>query len=97
MTEKHSAPDIEDDHDLLTYAQAEERIREEIGAAEARLDTLRSSAEGSAEERSRLIESAESRLARLREAARRNARPVQTTTGFLGYTGRSSEPKHAND
>jgi hypothetical protein len=76
----------EDDHDLLTFGEASERLRLEIGAAAAEVDRLRTAAEPAELQRS------EERLAALRAAARRNAAaPINDTNfeKFFGYPGKA--------
>lgn len=74
----------EDDHDLLTFGEAGERLRIEIAAAEAAVESL-ATAGASAE-----LEKARTRVAALRAAARRNAaQPINDANfeKFFGYPG----------
>jgi hypothetical protein len=74
----------EDDHDLLTFGEASERLRIEIAAASARVSTLERA--GAATD----LEAARERLAALRSAANRNAaQPIndQNFEKFFGYPG----------
>jgi hypothetical protein len=76
----------EDDHDLLTFGEAGERLRLEIAAAAAEVQRLRQS--GPAEE----LEKAEARAQALRSAAARNsAQPINDTNfeKFFGYPGKA--------
>jgi hypothetical protein len=76
----------EDDHDLLTFGEAGERLRLEIAAAAAEVQRLRQS--GQAEE----LEKAEARAQALRSAAARNsAQPINDTNfeKFFGYPGKA--------
>jgi hypothetical protein len=76
----------EDDHDLLTFGEAGERLRLEIAAARdavARLDGSDDSAG---------LEKARNRLAALRAAADRNsAQPINDVNfeKFFGYPGKA--------
>ena len=77
----------EDDHDLLTFGEAGERLRLEVAAAVAELDRLRQH-DGSAAE----IETAGKRLDALRSAAARNsAQPINDANfeKFFGYPGKA--------
>jgi hypothetical protein len=76
----------EDDHDLLTFGEAGERLRLEIAAAAVVLDHLRTS--GTADE----LEKADARLEALRSAAARNsAHPINDANfeKFFGYPGKA--------
>jgi hypothetical protein len=76
----------EDDHDLLTFGEVSERLRLEITAAAAELETLRKS--GSPTE----AEKAGARLQALRAAAKRNsAQPINDANfeKFFGYPGKA--------
>jgi hypothetical protein len=76
----------EDDHDLLTFGEAGERLRLEVAAAAAEVERLRGC--GSAEE----IQKASARLEALRAAASRNtAQPINDANfeKFFGYPGKA--------
>ncbi|MDT5214019.1 MAG: hypothetical protein QOK18_2258 [Mycobacterium sp.] len=76
----------EDDHDLLTFGEAGERLRLEIAAAEAHLDQIQMS--GTPVD----IERASTRLTALRAAAKRNAaQPIndENFEKFFGYPGKA--------
>jgi len=76
----------EDDHDLLTFGEAGERLRLEIAAAAAEVERLRR--DGTAAE----VEKADARLTALRSAAARNsAQPINDTNfeKFFGYPGKA--------
>ena len=76
----------EDDHDLLTFGEAGERLRIEIGAAAAELERLRDTASPAE------IEKAGGRLEALRAAANRNsAQPINDANfeRFFGYPGKA--------
>jgi hypothetical protein len=76
----------EDDHDLLTFGEAGERLRLEVAAAAAEVEHLQRS--GSADE----LEKAETRLQALRSAATRNsAQPINDANfeKFFGYPGKA--------
>lgn len=76
----------EDDHDLLTFGEASERLRLEITAAWREVDRLRH--EGNAAE----LQKCEERLVSLRSAARRNAAaPINDANfeKFFGYPGKA--------
>jgi len=76
----------EDDHDLLTFGEAGERLRLEIAAAERQVRGLQQS--GPVE----LLEKAEARLDALRSAAARNsAQPINDANfeKFFGYPGKA--------
>ncbi len=76
----------EDDHDLLTFGEAGERLRLEIAAARddvARLEDIGETAE---------LQKARFRLAALRAAAERNsAQPINDANfeKFFGYPGKA--------
>jgi len=75
----------EDDHDLLTFGEAGERLRLEIRAAEARVSELEADAPSAAD-----LRAARARLSALREAAQRNsAQPIndENFERFFGYPG----------
>ena len=70
--------DPEDDHDLMTFAESDARLRAEIAAVAESLEK--------SEEADRV--SLETRLAALRDALTRNSRQAATKpgeTGFLTY------------
>ena len=74
----------EDDHDLLTFSEAGERLRIEIAAAAARVSAATEA--GSSDE----LANAVARLASLRAAAQRNAtNPINDANfeAFFGYPG----------
>lgn len=74
-----------DDHDLLTFREAGERLRLEIRAAEVRVAELEASSPNAAD-----LPEARARLSALREAAQRNsAQPVNDDNfeRFFGYPG----------
>jgi hypothetical protein len=76
----------EDDHDLLTFGEAGERLRLEIATAAAEVERLRQ--DGPADE----LEKAETRLEALRSAASRNsAQPINDANfeTFFGYPGKA--------
>ena len=76
----------EDDHDLLTFGEAGERLRIEIAAAEREVQRLAQS--GPAEE----LEKAQARLEALQSAAARNsAQPINDANfeKFFGYPGKA--------
>lgn len=76
----------EDDHDLLTFSEAGERLRVEITAAEETVAQLKAS--GSDTE----LRKAQERLDALRAAARRNsAQPINDANfeKFFGYAGKA--------
>jgi hypothetical protein len=76
----------EDDHDLLTFGEAGERLRLEIAAAATEVQRLRQS--GPAEE----LEKAEARAQARRSAAARNsAQPINDANfeKFFGYPGKA--------
>ena len=76
----------EDDHDLLTFGEAGERLRIEIAAAARQVDSLRLS--GSVE----ALEKAQARFDALRGAATRNsAQPINDANfeKFFGYPGKA--------
>jgi hypothetical protein len=75
-----------DDHDLLTFSEAAERLQVEVAAAAQRVSELE--AAGFAEERDR----AQARLDALRSAAQRNsAQPIndENFERFFGYPGQA--------
>lgn len=74
----------EDDHDLLTFGEAGERLRLEVAAAKQAVERLRQS--GPPDE----LEKAEARFDALRSAATRNsAQPINDANfeKFFGYPG----------
>jgi len=76
----------EDDHDLLTFGEAGERLRLEVAAASAQLEQLQIA--GTPAD----IEAARARLVALRAAAQRNAaQPIndENFERFFGYPGRA--------
>ena len=76
----------EDDHDLLTFGEAGERLRIEITAAAREVQRLQQS--GSEDE----LEKARARLDALRSAAARNsAQPINDANfeKFFGYPGKA--------
>jgi hypothetical protein len=86
----------EDDHDLLTFAEAGERLRMEIAAARTRLAELERIGSPSG------VDAARNRLAALLSAADRNsAQPINDANfeRFFGYPGKARRnlPPHASD
>jgi hypothetical protein len=76
----------EDDHDLLTFTEAGERLRIEIAEARALAEKLGASGDPAALGRAR------ARLDALREAAERNAaQPINDANfeKFFGYPGKA--------
>jgi hypothetical protein len=76
----------EDDHDLLTFGEAGERLRIEIAAAAREVQALQQS--GPVES----LEKAQARLDALRSAAARNsAQPINDANfeKFFGYPGKA--------
>jgi hypothetical protein len=76
----------EDDHDLLTFGEAGERLRLEIAAAAREVQRLKSSGPVDA------LEKAQARLEALRSAATRNsAQPINDANfeKFFGYPGKA--------
>jgi hypothetical protein len=76
----------EDDHDLLTFGEAGQRLRIEIRAAAAEVERLQQS--GSAAE----LDKARARFEALRSAAARNsAQPINDANfeKFFGYPGKA--------
>ena len=76
----------EDDHDLLTFGEAGERLRLELSAAERTVEQLQSS--GTRAD----VEKAWARLSALRSAAQRNsAQPIndENFEKFFGYPGKA--------
>jgi hypothetical protein len=76
----------EDDHDLLTFGEAGERLRLEIAAAARVVQGLQQSGPVEA------LEKAQARLDALRSAAARNsAQPINDTNfeKFFGYPGKA--------
>jgi hypothetical protein len=76
----------EDDHDLLTFGEAGERLRLEIAAAERTVARLQSASAGAN------VEKAQARLDALRLAAHRNsAQPIndENFEKFFGYPGKA--------
>jgi hypothetical protein len=77
----------EDDHDLLTFSEASERLRLEITAAAAEVTRLRDTGD-TAE-----LHKSEQRLAALQSAAKRNAaQPINDANfeKFFGYPGKAT-------
>jgi hypothetical protein len=77
----------EDDHDLLTFSEAGERLRVELRAAEAGVAELEA-----ATGREQELTKARERLSALRAAARRNAaQPINDANfeRFFGYPGKA--------
>jgi hypothetical protein len=76
----------EDDHDLLTFTEAGERLRIEISEARALVEKLEASGDSAA------LGGARARLDALREAAGRNAaQPINDANfeKFFGYPGKA--------
>jgi hypothetical protein len=76
----------EDDHDLLTFGEAGERLRLEIAAAREDVERLTDSGDAA------VLEKARTRLAALRAAAERNtAQPINDANfeKFFGYPGKA--------
>jgi hypothetical protein len=76
----------EDDHDLLTFGEAGERLRIEINAAAREVQGLKESGPLEA------LEKAQARLDALRSAAARNsAQPINDANfeKFFGYPGKA--------
>ena len=76
----------EDDHDLLTFGEAGERLRIEIAAAAQEVQRLQQSGPAEA------LEKAQARLDALRSAAARNsAQPINDANfeKFFGYPGKA--------
>jgi hypothetical protein len=76
----------EDDHDLLTFGEAGERLRLEVAAAAHEVSRLRQDGPTDA------LEKAEARLEDLRSAAARNsAQPINDANfeKFFGYPGKA--------
>ena len=76
----------EDDHDLLTFGEAGERLRLEIAAAAREVEGLKQSGPLEA------LEKAQARLEALRSAAARNsAQPINDANfeKFFGYPGKA--------
>ena len=76
----------EDDHDLLTFVEASERLRIEIAAAAREVQRLQQSGPVEA------LEQAQARLEALRSAAARNsAQPINDANfeKFFGYPGKA--------
>ncbi|MCV7205040.1 acyl-CoA synthetase [Mycolicibacterium peregrinum] len=76
----------DDDHDLLTFGEAGERLRLQIAAASAHLDQLQMSGVPTD------VDAARARLTALRGAAQRNSvRPINDGNfeKFFGYPGRA--------
>ncbi|MFG1923409.1 hypothetical protein [Cryptosporangium sp. NPDC048952] len=74
--------ELDDDHDLLTFAESDTRLNAEIAAVEASIVESGSDP------------GLEARLAALRAAAARNSRDAAAKpgeTGFLSYTPRRPE------
>nr|WP_225601154.1 acyl-CoA synthetase [Mycobacterium avium] len=76
----------EDDHDLLTFGEAGERLRAEIAATAARVAELQRLGDRDA------LATATARLTALRAAAKRNAAdPINDANfeSFFGYPGKA--------
>ena len=76
----------EDDHDLLTFGEAGERLRLEVAAAAQEVSRLKQDGPAHA------LEKAEARLDALRSAAARNsAQPINDANfeKFFGYPGKA--------
>ena len=76
----------EDDHDLLTFGEAGERLRLEIAAAQRVVDELSATGTPAA------LDAAAARLEALRSAALRNsAQPIndENFEKFFGYPGKA--------
>jgi hypothetical protein len=76
----------EDDHDLLTFGEAGERLRLEIAAAAQEVSRLRQAGPGDE------LDKAAARLEALRSAAARNsAQPINDANfeKFFGYPGKA--------
>ncbi|MDV3124537.1 acyl-CoA synthetase [Mycobacterium sp. 21AC1] len=76
----------EDDHDLLTFGEAGERLRIEVETAAAALAELRRTGSPAG------VEKADARLEALRAAAKRNsAQPINDANfeKFFGYPGKA--------
>jgi hypothetical protein len=76
----------EDDHDLLTFGEAGERLRMEIAGAVREVERLTGSGPAEA------LEKAQARLDALRSAAARNsAQPINDANfeKFFGYPGKA--------
>jgi hypothetical protein len=88
---EHSADDVrgkidEDDHDLLTFGEAGERLRIEIASTQAEIAKLEASGDADA------LHAARTRLEALRVAATRNtAQPINDANfeKFFGYAGKA--------
>jgi hypothetical protein len=77
----------EDDHDLLTFGEAGERLRLEVAAAAREVSRLKEHGPVDA------LEKAEARLDALRSAAARNsAQPINDANfeKFFGYPGKAT-------
>lgn len=77
----------DDDHDLLTFGEAGERLRIEVAAAQREVTRLQQDGPADA------LEKAESRLDALRSAAARNsAQPINDANfeKFFGYPGKAT-------
>jgi hypothetical protein len=77
----------EDDHDLLTFGEASERLRLEVAAAAREVTRLQQDGPVDA------LEKAEARLEALRSAAARNsAQPINDANfeKFFGYPGKAT-------
>jgi nitrate reductase beta subunit len=76
----------DDDHDLLTFGEAGERLRIEIAAIRTRLAELEAAGDSDA------VQKAQSRLGALRAATARNTAQSLTDANFekfFGYTGKA--------
>ncbi|WP_231984392.1 MULTISPECIES: acyl-CoA synthetase [unclassified Mycobacterium] len=84
----------EDDHDLLTFVEAGERLRIEIASVQCQLEQCRRL--GTPQE----VDSAQRRLDALRAAAQRNsAQPIndENFEKFFGYPGKARRNASAGD
>jgi hypothetical protein len=76
----------DDDHDLLTFGEAGERLRVEVSAASATVARLKDSGDSAG------LRKAQARLDALEAAAQRNAaRPINDANfeKFFGYPGKA--------
>ncbi|MDQ1551650.1 MAG: hypothetical protein QOD50_1072 [Actinomycetota bacterium] len=79
--------EAEDDYDLLTFGEAGARLNHEIRTLRSRIRDLEAEAADTPE-----LAAAQTRLAALTDAARRNARqPItdENFTRFFGYEGKA--------
>ncbi|MGV0849676.1 acyl-CoA synthetase [Mycolicibacterium phlei] len=85
-TESDRTRSEDDDHDLLTFGEAGERLRLEIADAERTVEECRTAG-------SEALRKAEQRLEALRAAAQRNsAQPIndENFEKFFGYPGKAT-------